>query len=419
MKYILKNAFVFLNGCFSKNDVFIESGVISNISPYVSPEEGTLIYDLNNCYIFPGLLDAHVHLREPGFSYKETIKSGTLAAAKGGFTGVCAMPNLSPVPDSLSNLNIELELIKKDAMIEVYPIGAITVSQDGKQLSDMESMAPFVIGFSDDGKGVNDSELMLQAMKTAKKLDKPIIAHCEDLTYGGEGVINDCDYARRHNLPAITSESEWKAVENDIRLLKKADCAYHVCHVSTKKSVALIRDAKKQGLNITSETAPHYLFLNDTMLKDSGNFKMNPPIRGKSDRTALLEGLLDGTIDMIATDHAPHSAAEKSKGLLGSSMGVTGIELSFSLCYTNLVKTGILPLEKLLCLMHENPKNRFGIGSSLIKGSAANLTVFDLSKNYKIDANSLISKGKSTPFLGESVFAKCVMTMFGGRIIWS
>lgn len=419
MKYILKNAFVFLDGRFSKNDVSIEGGVVSDISPYVSSTEGSLIYDLNNCYIFPGLLDAHVHLREPGFSYKETIKSGTEAAAKGGFTGVCAMPNLSPVPDSLSNLNIELELIKKDASVAVYPIGAITVSQDGKKLSDMEDMAPFVIGFSDDGNGVNDSELMLKAMRKAKKLNKPIIAHCEDLSYGGAGVINDCDYAKRHNLPAITSESEWRAIENDIKLLKKADCAYHVCHVSTKESVALIRDAKRQGLNITAETAPHYLFLNDTMLKDSGNFKMNPPIRGESDREALIEGLLDGSIDMIATDHAPHSEEEKSKGLLGSNMGVTGIELSFPLCYTNLVKTGILPLEKLLCLMHENPKNRFGIGISFEKGNTADLTVFDLSKNYKIEANSLISKGKSTPFLGENVFAKCVMTMWNGRIIWS
>ncbi|HZJ75049.1 MAG TPA: dihydroorotase [Clostridia bacterium] len=419
MKYILKNSFVFLDGRFSKNDVSIEGGVVSDISPYVSSTEGSLIYDLNNCYIFPGLLDAHVHLREPGFSYKETIKSGTEAAAKGGFTGVCAMPNLSPVPDSLSNLNIELELIKKDASVAVYPIGAITVSQDGKKLSDMEDMAPFVIGFSDDGNGVNDSELMLKAMRKAKKLNKPIIAHCEDLSYGGAGVINDCDYAKRHNLPAITSESEWRAIENDIKLLKKADCAYHVCHVSTKESVALIRDAKRQGLNITAETAPHYLFLNDTMLKDSGNFKMNPPIRGESDREALIEGLLDGSIDMIATDHAPHSEEEKSKGLLGSNMGVTGIELSFPLCYTNLVKTGILPLEKLLCLMHENPKNRFGIGISFEKGNTADLTVFDLSKNYKIEANSLISKGKSTPFLGENVFAKCVMTMWNGRIIWS
>lgn len=419
MQYILKNAFVFLDGRFSKNDVSIEGGVVSDISPYVSLAEGSLIYDLNNCYIFPGLLDAHVHLREPGFSYKETIKSGTAASAKGGFTGVCAMPNLSPVPDSLSNLNIELELIKKNASVKVYPIGAITVSQHGKKLSDMEDMAPFVIGFSDDGNGVNDSELMLKAMRKAKKLNKPIIAHCEDLSYGGVGVINDCDYAKRHKLPAITSESEWRAIENDINLLKKADCAYHICHVSTKESVALIRDAKKQGLNITAETAPHYLFLNDTMLKDSGDFKMNPPIRGESDREALIEGLLDGAIDMIATDHAPHSEEEKSKGLLGSNMGVTGIEISFSLCYTNLVKTGILPLEKLLCLMHENPKNRFGIGNSLSKGNTADLTVFDLSKNYKIEANSLISKGKSTPFLGENVFAKCVMTMLNGRIIWS
>lgn len=418
MKYVLRNALIFLHGDFKKSDVYIDGNIISDISPSLPHIPGSTVFKLNNCFVFPGLLDVHVHLREPGFSYKETISTGTLAAARGGFTGICAMPNLSPVPDCLDNLNIELELIRETANIPVYPLGAITVSQKGKVLSDMEAMAPYVVGFSDDGIGVNNSELMLEAMKTAKKLQKPIVAHCEDLSYGGAGVINDCEFARQHSLPINLPESEWKAVERDIELLKKSDCAYHICHVSTKESVALIRNAKKEGLNISAETAPHYLLLDDSRLKDSGDFKMNPPIRSKSDREALLEGIKDGTIDMIATDHAPHSAEEKSKGLIGSLMGVVGIETSFSLCYTGLVKTGLLSLSELLRLMHENPRQRFGIGSEIKKGENASLTVFDLNKSYTIDSNDFISKGKSMPFLGESVSAKCEMTIYNGRIIW-
>lgn len=418
MKYVLKNALIFLRGEFRKSDVFIDGGIISDISPTLPPISGSTVYDFSNCFIFPGLLDVHVHLREPGFSYKETIESGTLAAASGGFTGVCAMPNLSLVPDCLDNLRIQLALIEKTANIGVYPLGSVSVSQEGKKLSDMESMAPYVAGFSDDGKGVNNEELMLAAMKTAKRLHKPISAHCEDLSYGGAGHINDCEFAVKHGLKGISCESEWRALEKDIALLKKTDCAYHVCHVSTKESVALIRNAKKEGLNISAETAPHYLFLDDSLLSDSGSFKMNPPIRGKRDREALIEGVKDGTVDMIATDHAPHSAEEKSKGLKDSLMGVSGIEASFSLCYTRLVKTGLLSLKELLALMRENPGRRFNIGTELEIGGLVDLCVFDLAASYTIDPKNFISKGKSTPFAGEKVFAKCLMTVYNGRIIW-
>jgi len=418
LKYVLKNALIFHRDDFRKSDVLIDGSVISDISPTLPDIQGSIVFEFNNCYLFPGLLDVHVHLREPGFSYKETISSGTLAAARGGFTGVCAMPNLSPVPDCLDNLQKELELIEKTANVSVYPIGSISVSQEGKTLSDMEAMSPYVIGFSDDGKGVNDSTLMQKAMKTAKKLDKPLFAHCEDLSFGGAGLINECEYARKHKLKGISSESEYKALRRDIELLKKTDCAYHVCHVSTKESVALIRNAKREGLNISAETAPHYLFLDDSLLRDSGRFKMNPPLRSKSDREALLEGLKDGTIDMIATDHAPHSRDEKSKGLRGSLNGVVGLETSFALCYTRLVETGIISLKELMILMHKNPRRRFGIGGEPEKGSAANLCVFDPTKQYKIDTRDFISKGKSTPFSGERVSSKCLMTMYNGRIIW-
>ncbi len=418
MKYVLKNALIFHREDFRKSDVLIDGSVISDISPALPDIQDSIVFEFNNCFIFPGLLDVHVHLREPGFSYKETISSGTLAAARGGFTGVCAMPNLLPVPDCLDSLQKELELIEKTANISVYPIGSISVSQEGRTLSDMASMSPYVIGFSDDGKGVKDNILMQEAMKTAKKLDKPIFSHCEDLSFGGAGLINECEYARNHHLKGISCESEYKAIERDIELLKKTDCAYHVCHVSTKESVALIRNAKKEGLNISAETAPHYLFLDDSRLKDSGRFKMNPPLRSKNDREALLEGLKDGTIDMIATDHAPHSQDEKSKGLRGSLFGIVGLETSFPLCYTKLVKTGIMSLKELMVLMYKNPRRRFGIGGELEKGSYANLCVFDLEKKYKINAKDFVSKGKSTPFSGECVFSKCKMTMYNGRIVW-
>ena len=365
-----------------------------------------------NFVCFPGFADVHVHLREPGFSYKETILSGTLASARGGFTDVCSMPNLSPVPDSLDNLNIQLGIIKKDALIGVHPYGSITKGEMGEFLSDMEDMAPYCIGFSDDGKGVQSEEMMTLAMEKAKSLGKIIVAHCEENSLLRGGYIHDGEYAKANGHKGICSESEWRPIERDIELVKKTGVSYHVCHISTKESVDIIRKAKKEGVDITCETGPHYLLLNDMCLKEEGRFKMNPPIRSEEDRLALIEGIKDGTIDMIATDHAPHSAEEKSKGLEKSLMGVVGIETSFPLMYTNFVKTGIISIEKLMDLMCYNARRRFNIplGDSF--------TIWDLNDKYSINPDDFVSKGKSTPFEGFEVYGKCLLTVKDGKIVW-
>ena len=362
---------------------------------------------------FPGFADVHVHLREPGFFYKETIESGTKACARGGFTDVCSMPNLNPVPDSLENLKIQLDIIKKDAVIGVHPFGSITKNEMGDELSDMEDMTPFCAGFSDDGRGVQSEEMMIRAMEKAKRLDKIIVAHCEDNSLLNGGYIHDGEYARKNNHKGICSESEWGPIKRDIELVKKIGCSYHVCHISTKESVDLIRRAKAEGVDITCETGPHYLLLNDMNLKEEGRFKMNPPIRSEEDRLALIEGIKDGTIDMIATDHAPHSSEEKSKGLKESLMGVVGIETSFPLMYTNFVKTGIISLEKLMDLMCFNARKRFNIplGDSF--------TIWDLNNKYEINPKDFVSKGKSTPFEGFEVYGKCLLTVKDGKIVWS
>lgn len=371
-------------------------------------------FSQNNYLILPGFVDVHVHLREPGFFYKETIKSGTKAAAHGGYTTVCSMPNLNPVPDNLENLNVQLEAIKNGALINVLPYGSITVGQKGEKLSQMEEMAPFVVAFSDDGRGVQSEDKMEQAMNKAKSLGKIIVAHCEDNSLLRGGYIHDGVYAQEHNHNGICSESEWGPIKRDIELVKKTGCAYHICHISTKESVELIRSAKKQGLNITCETAPHYLLLNDSMLKEEGRFKMNPPIRSEEDRMALIEGILDGTIDMIATDHAPHSAEEKSKGLKDSLMGVVGIETAFPLLYTYLVKENIISLEKLVDLMCVNPSKRFNIPIS-----EQNFCVWDLDSKYKINPDEFLSKGRSTPFEDYIVNGKCLLTVVGGKIAYN
>jgi len=361
---------------------------------------------------FPGFADVHVHLREPGFFYKETIESGTKACARGGFTDVCSMPNLNPVPDSFENLKLELDIIKKDAVIGVHPFGSITKNEMGEELSDMEDMAPFAAGFSDDGRGVQSEEMMICAMEKAKRLGKIIVAHCEDNSLLNGGYIHDGEYARKNGHKGICSESEWGPIKRDIELVKKIGCSYHVCHISTKESVDLIRKAKKDGVDITCETGPHYLLLNDMNLKEEGRFKMNPPIRSEEDRLALIEGIKDGTIDMIATDHAPHSSEEKSKGLKESLMGVVGIETSFPLMYTNFVKTGIISLEKLMDLMCFNARKRFNIplGDSF--------TIWDLNNKYKINPKDFVSKGKSTPFEGTQVLGRCIITVKDGKIVW-
>ncbi len=417
MNFILKGGKVYIDGEIRQQDILVSDGIIAAVSESICTTDADII-DCENMNILPGLADVHVHLREPGFSYKETIETGTSACAHGGYTLVCSMPNLNPTPDNIENLRVQLDAIDKDAVITVKPYGTITVGQKGEALSDMKAMAPFVAGFSDDGRGVQDEELMRQAMLEAKSLGKTIVAHCEDnsLLYGG--YIHDGEYAKAHGHKGICSESEYGPIARDLKLVEETGCSYHVCHISTKESVELIRQAKAKGLDVTCETAPHYLVLCDDDLQEDGRFKMNPPLRSKADKEALIEGVLDGTIDMIATDHAPHSAEEKSKGLRDSMMGVVGIETAFSVMYTNFVKNGKLSLEKLIELMSVNPCRRFGFDNSIKLNSKANLTVFDLKEEHTVNPEDFLSKGRSTPFAGTSVNAKCVLTVADGKIAY-
>ena len=368
--------------------------------------------DKDNIVIFPGFCDVHVHFREPGFSYKETIKSGSLAAAHGGYTTVCTMPNLNPVPDSLENLALQLDIIKRDASVEVIPYGAITVGEKGEELADLAGMAPEVVAFSDDGRGVQSDAMMEDAMRKAKSLGKLIVAHCEVNSLLRGGYIHDGEYAKAHGHRGICSESEWGQIKRDLELAESVGCKYHVCHVSTKESVEVIRAAKARGVDVTCETGPHYLLLDDSCLQENARFKMNPPLRSPRDREAMLEGLLDGTVDMIATDHAPHSEEEKSLGLEKSPMGVVGIETAFPLLYTHLVRTGKLSLEFLVKVMSEIPRERFGITSD------PGFTVFEVGEEYTVDPKDFLSKGKSTPFEGESVFGRCLATVYNGRAVY-
>lgn len=417
MNFILKGGKVYIDGEIRQQDILVSDGIIAAVSESICTTDADII-DCENMNILPGLADVHVHLREPGFSYKETIETGTEACAHGGYTLVCSMPNLNPTPDNIDNLRVQLDTIDKDAVITVKPYGTITVGQKGESLSDMEAMAPYVAGFSDDGRGVQDEELMRQAMIKAESLGKIIVAHCEDnsLLYGG--YIHDGEYAKAHGHKGICSESEYGPIARDLKLVEETGCSYHVCHISTKESVELIRQAKAKGLDVTCETAPHYLVLCDDDLQEDGRFKMNPPLRGKADREALIEGILDGTIDMIATDHAPHSAEEKSKGLRDSLMGVVGIETAFPVMYTNFVRNGRMSLERLIELMSVNPCRRFGFDNSIRLNEKANLTVFDLNKEYTINPDDFLSKGRSTPFSGVNVNAKCVLTVAQGKIAY-
>ena len=355
----------------------------------------------------------HVHFREPGFSYKETIATGSRAAARGGYTAVCTMPNLNPVPDSVEHLEVQRRLIEETACIHVYPYGAITIGEQGEALSDLEGMAPDVVGFSDDGRGVQSDDMMRQAMLRAKALGKPIVAHCEVNSLLRGGHIHDGDYAKAHGHRGICSESEWGQIARDLQLVKETGCAYHVCHVSAKESVALIRKAKAEGLDVTCETGPHYLVMDDSDLQEDGRFKMNPPLRGKEDREALIQGILDGTIDMIATDHAPHSAEEKSRGLEKSAFGIVGIETAFPILYTCLVKPGILSLNKLLELLCVNPRRRFGLPLG------TDYSIWDLNAAYPIDPEDFLSKGRATPFAGWQVNGKCIATVCDGKLAYA
>lgn len=362
--------------------------------------------------IVPGLCDVHVHFREPGFSYKETIASGSAAAAHGGYTAVCTMPNLDPVPDSAEHLQVQLDAIKRGAAIKVLPYGAITVGEKGERLADMEAMSDKVCAFSDDGKGVQNDEMMREAMTAAKRLGKIIAAHCEDNSLLLGGYIHDGEYAKAHGHRGISSASEYKQIERDLRLAEETGCAYHVCHISTKESVELIRQAKARGVDVTCETAPHYLVLCDEDMQEDGRFKMNPPLRSHEDKEALIEGIKDGTIDMIATDHAPHSAEEKGRGLEKSLMGVVGLETAFPVLYTELVMKNIITLDRLVELMSFKPKERFGIDTN------NDFAVFDISEAYKIDPENFLSMGRATPFAGREVFGRCLLTVHNEKVVY-
>lgn len=419
MNVLLKGGLVYSKGRFQKNDILISDGVISAISFDLSEARRDFEFDLNNIYLFPGFADVHVHLREPGFSYKETIKSGTMAAARGGYTLLCAMPNTNPVIDSPENLSLLQKQINDEAVIKVYSYAAISKGENGEKLTEHEAMASLAAGFSDDGKGVQSPELMKSAMLRAKKLNKIIAAHCEDEKLLGGSAIHNGKYAKALGIKGISSESEWVQVKRDISLVRETRCSYHVCHVSTKESVELIRRAKAERLPVSCETAPHYLVLSEDNLLDEGRFKMNPPLRTEEDRRALIAGILDGTIDVIATDHAPHSIDEKSGGLLNSLMGVVGLETAFPVLYTKLVKTGIISLEKLIELMSIKPRRLFGFGGGQIDiGEKAEICAFDLLSTYKVDPKNFLTKGRATPFEGMEVSGECVLTVYGEDTVW-
>ena len=409
---------VFQDGAFHAADVAVDQGRIVSVAPSL-PRDGYSVIELHNRLLVPGFVDVHVHLREPGFSYKETIWSGTAAAAAGGYTAVCAMPNLRPVPDCMEGLQVQLDLIAKNARVRVYPYGAITRGQQGRELADLAAMAPHVAGFSDDGRGVQSDGMMEEAMRLAKALDRPIVAHSEDESLLPKGwCVHDGAYAHAHGLTGNPSESEWRQVERDLELVRKTGCRYHLCHISTKESVALIRAAKADGLPVSCETGPHYLLLCDEDLQDAGRFRMNPPIRSAADRDALVAGLLDGTIDCIATDHAPHSAQEKSGSLTESLNGIVGLECAFPVLYTQLVETGTVPMETLLRAMCIAPRRLFGLpGGDIAPGAPADLTVLDLDRPHVIDSAAFRSLGRATPFDGWGVSAGVAMTICGGEIV--
>lgn len=409
MKLTLKHVNIYDSGTFKSGDFSFK---INNPTDF-SFSEGAIVSNLNNCFIFPAFCDVHVHLREPGFSYKETVMSGTKACARGGYTDVFSMPNLNPVPDSIEHLNEQLRLIENNAVINVHPYASITVGQRGESLSDFDGMSQSCAGFSDDGRGVQSETLMRSAMIKAKALGKIIVAHCEDNSMLRGGYIHDGEYARLHGHKGICSESEWRPIERDLQIAKETGCKYHVCHISCKESVELIRKAKHGGVDVTCETAPHYLVMNDMQLQENGRFKMNPPIRSEADRLALIEGLKDGTIDMIATDHAPHSTEEKSRGLEKSLMGVVGIETAFAVLYTKLVRNGIITLEKLIEVLSVNPRRRFALGNT------NDFCVFDLNTEFTVNPNDFLSMGKATPFEGERLFGVCKLTVCNENTVYN
>lgn len=411
MDRLLKDVLVWRAGGGERRDLVL-SGHRLLFDPAQWPDAPLEPFIGQDLHLFPGFTDVHVHLREPGFSYKETMESGTLAAAHGGFATVCAMPNLDPVPDSMETLQVQLALIARSARVRVLPYGAITTGQKGLQLADLSGMAPWVAGFSDDGRGVQGGTMMEQAMRACAELDKVLAAHCEDEALTQGGWIHQGDWAKAHGHQGIPSMSEWRQVARDLALAEKTRCRYHVCHVSARESVALIRDAKARGVDVTCETAPHYLVLDDSLLEDAGRFKINPPIRARADRDALVAGLADGTIDMVATDHAPHSAEEKARGLAGSVNGAVGLETAFPVLYTALVRSGLIRLEQLVDALSTRPNARFGISGE------GDWTLFDLGSAYRVDPAGFLSKGRASPFEGMAVYGRCLMTLAQGRMAY-
>ena len=418
MRTVYTGGQVFLNGSLQTADIAVQNGMVVEIGE-VFPSENDTVVSVSGKYVFPGFADVHVHFREPGFSYKETIETGSKAAAAGGYTLVGTMPNLNPAPDTMENVQKQLNLIEKNAVIDVVPYGTISMERKGKALSDMKEIAPVVIGFSDDGSGVDDENLIKEAMRTAKALGKVIAAHSEVIELVKGGHAHDGEFARQNGIRPISSESEWKMVERDIALAKKIGSKHHVCHISAKETVELIRNAQKAGVDITCETGPHYLIMNDSMLKNEGRYKMNPPIRAEEDRQALVDGLLDGTIGMIATDHAPHAAHEKTGTFPESAMGVTGLECAFSMMYTHFVLKGILPLNKLIDLMAYAPRERFGFEKNEIAvGKKADFTVFDPEIQWTVEGEKQISLGKYTPFEGWTAQGKIIRTVLGDKTVF-
>lgn len=421
MTLLIKNALTYIDKTFKKSDVLIKDGRIHSLAVSILSESVDRVVDAQDKYfLIPGFVDVHTHLREPGFSYKETIKTGSMAGAKAGYTDLCTMPNLNPAPDNAEHLKAQTDIIDRDAVIHVLPFGTITKERKGVgEIIDFESIADQVAGFSDDGTGVQTEELMKQAMIKCADLGKIISAHCEvnDLLKGG--YIHDGAYAKTHNHKGICSESEWAQIERDCRLAEETGCQYHVCHISTKESVDIIRKAKARGVRVTCETGPHYLTMCDEDLQEDGRFKMNPPLRAAQDKQALIEGVLDGTIDVIATDHAPHSAEEKSKGLEKSAMGVVGLETAFAVLNTKLVKTGIITLEKLVEMMSVRPREIFGIdGGEIKEGAVANLALLDVDKEWVVNPDNFITMGRATPFEGWKLQGENLLTIYRGEIVY-
>lgn len=417
-RIVLKGGRVFSGGKSFEADVVVCGDRIAEVTPEAAILPGDKVVDCRGRWVSAGLVDLHVHLREPGFSSKETIATGTAAAAHGGFTTVCAMPNLEPAPDSLENLRRETAIIERDAVVKVLPYATITRRRAGREIVDFAALKPYVAAFSDDGSGVQDDDMMLAAMRAAAANDCIIAAHCEVNSLLHGGYIHDGAYAAAHGHKGISSESEWRQIERDIKLAEQTGCRYHVCHISTKESVALIRDAKRSGVRITCETGPHYLTMCDADLREEGRFKMNPPIRSAADRDALIEGAQDGTIDVIATDHAPHTAEEKSRGLAGSAMGVVGLETSFAVIYTKLVMAGIISPERMIELMAEAPRRIFALGGGLAAGEKADIAVFDLDNEFTVDPATFLSKGRSTPFEGWRLHGQTILTLVDGRMAY-